>query len=452
MNDDAFARRWQSEIESHRLGEVYDDTPPPRAPNGWRKLLARALSRRGMAPCELFGTTYLLPNDPGLEGFRREIAEGGDPAAVAILRDWLAERGCPVPLPVHEAALRYMSDPVGSEARGHEPRSHGLPVRLELHQLRLDPDIQPRTQLNVTRYEEYAEGLRADPPVRLPPVDVFLDEADVYWLADGWHRREAHVLAGRSHIWARIHRGARRDAILFAVGANATHGLHRSNADKRRAVSRLLADNEWRQWSNREIARRCRVDESLVRDMRQELSAVLPQIHEATSPPQPRTVRRGGTTYTMDTARIGRTQETPQQEARKQERREEVAKRLSPRERIRLAEEGLRNGDITPAQCSIIAVRAAEEIILSGVRSEPQPPPPRRQEPIAPPQPLLPCVPQQPAEKPAEQTTQQPPVVGIGPAAMQGALSQLQRMSREQRAEMRREIDRLDATEKSKAG
>lgn len=39
-----------------------------------------------------------------------------------------------------------------------------------------------------------------------------------------------------------------REAILFIVGANASHGLRRTNADKRRTVERLLADEEWRGW------------------------------------------------------------------------------------------------------------------------------------------------------------------------------------------------------------
>jgi hypothetical protein len=39
-----------------------------------------------------------------------------------------------------------------------------------------------------------------------------------------------------------------------SVSANAPHGLRRTNADKRRAVVRLLEDTEWSQWADREIA------------------------------------------------------------------------------------------------------------------------------------------------------------------------------------------------------
>ena len=62
--------------------------------------------------------------------------------------------------------------------------------------------------------------------------------------------------------------GSRRDAILYSVGANQAHGLRRSNADKRKAVMTLLGDEEWSQWSNREIGRRCGVSPEFVNRLR----------------------------------------------------------------------------------------------------------------------------------------------------------------------------------------
>lgn len=64
--------------------------------------------------------------------------------------------------------------------------------------------------------------------------------------------------------------GGIREAILFSLGANANHGLRRTNRDKRRAVLTLLNDEEWTQWSNLQIAKRCGVDEGLVRKLRPE--------------------------------------------------------------------------------------------------------------------------------------------------------------------------------------
>ncbi len=65
---------------------------------------------------------------------------------------------------------------------------------------------------------------------------------------------------------------------------------------KRRAVERMLRDEEWAQWSNVEIARRCAVSESLVRSMKPIF--VLNEDSE-------RKVTRNGTAYTQNTAHIG---------------------------------------------------------------------------------------------------------------------------------------------------
>jgi hypothetical protein len=92
--------------------------------------------------------------------------------------------------------------------------------------------------------------------------------------------------------------GGLREAILHSVASNATHGVRRSNDDKRRAVLLLLADEEWAKWSDREIARRCSVSQPLVTRIRAE--------HLQQFADGPRTVSRGGKVYSMDTARIGR--------------------------------------------------------------------------------------------------------------------------------------------------
>jgi hypothetical protein len=69
------------------------------------------------------------------------------------------------------------------------------------------------------------------------------------------------------------------------------------NADKRRAVNILLDDEEWSTWSNRDISRRCGVDEGLVRKLRS-VSADNPQIA--------RKVERNGTVFDMKTGNIGK--------------------------------------------------------------------------------------------------------------------------------------------------
>src|SRR5438067_1360425 len=112
------------------------------------------------------------------------------------------------------------------------------------------------------------QDLYADEGVdALPPVTVFFDDT-VYWVADGFHRVEAlRTLKQRrpdiTHVPVDLRQGSKRDAILFACGANAKHGKPLAYSEKRSAVQRLLADEEWSQWSNRAIARHVGVGRTL---------------------------------------------------------------------------------------------------------------------------------------------------------------------------------------------
>ncbi|HFD40041.1 MAG TPA: hypothetical protein ENJ31_09405 [Anaerolineae bacterium] len=147
--------------------------------------------------------------------------------------------------------------------------------------IRTDGGTQARVSINMETVQEYAEAMeRGD---KFPPLLVYHD-GQHYWLVDGFHRHKAIEMA--FGIWedvaVEIRQGSRREAVLAAVGANARHGLRRTNADKRNAVLVLLRDDEWRQWSNREIARRAAVSEKMVRMLRQELERE-GEIQEATT-------------------------------------------------------------------------------------------------------------------------------------------------------------------------
>jgi hypothetical protein len=121
-------------------------------------------------------------------------------------------------------------------------------------------------------------------------------------LADGFHRLRAFIAADRETIPADVRQGTRRDAILYSVGANETHGLRRTNDDKRRAVLTLLNDAEWSKWSDREIARQCAVHFNYVGRLRKDVT-----ITRSDSEPSQRTfTTKHGTTATMNTAAIGK--------------------------------------------------------------------------------------------------------------------------------------------------
>ncbi len=125
---------------------------------------------------------------------------------------------------------------------------------------------QSRVTVNGDVVAEYAQAIEDGQD--FPPVAVYQSGDGQLWLADGFHRLAAHVKAGKTEIAATVQDGGQRAAILHSVGANASHGLRRTNADKRRAVEMLLSDPEWAQWSDREIGRFCRVSQPFVSSIR----------------------------------------------------------------------------------------------------------------------------------------------------------------------------------------
>lgn len=132
---------------------------------------------------------------------------------------------------------------------------------LEIALLHRDAQTQCRVSMDAATVERYREAWLdgAD----FPAVTVY-DDGERRYLVDGFHRTEAALKAGKRKIRAQVIQGTRREAVLYAAGVNAEHGLQRTNDDKRRAVDMLLADPEWRQWSNRRLAKIVRVSPPFV--------------------------------------------------------------------------------------------------------------------------------------------------------------------------------------------
>src|SRR5215470_9391086 len=136
-----------------------------------------------------------------------------------------------------------------------------------------DPGAQMRIEMRAETVNDYAEAMLND--ADFPPVILYHDGTD-YWLGDGYHRVAAARKIERETIKAEVREGTARDAILCGVGANATHGLQRTQADKRQAIERLLFDPEWARWSDRKIAEAAKVDHKTVAKVRRELSGEFP--------------------------------------------------------------------------------------------------------------------------------------------------------------------------------
>lgn len=207
---------------------------------------------------------------------------------------------------------------------------------MRLIDIRIDGGTQPRSEINEGAVRDYAEALSNG--VEFPPVIVFHDGKD-YWLADGFHRWHAHRHAGIAEIRADLKAGTRRDAVLFAIGANATHGLQRTNADKRRAVEMLLADTEWAAWSDHEIARRAAVSHAYVGRIRRSLETFPVSEAESAGPPdaessdkQARTfTTKHGTVSTMRTGGINADRQSPEDPEAQREAVAQVEGREQPR-------------------------------------------------------------------------------------------------------------------------
>jgi hypothetical protein len=139
----------------------------------------------------------------------------------------------------------------------------GAKVKVKLANIELDASIQCRASINTDTVNEYAESMTAGE--KFPPVELF-GAADSCLIGDGWHRVLAARQIGAVDIDANMHSGGRVDALRFALSANASNGLRRTNADKRRCVE--IALKEFPRLSDNAIAQLCGVDNHTVKAAR----------------------------------------------------------------------------------------------------------------------------------------------------------------------------------------
>jgi hypothetical protein len=194
-------------------------------------------------------------------------------------------------------------------------------MKIPLKEIKIDSWVQPRYQMNINLISEYREAMQAGDV--FPNVVVFYDGRD-YWMAAGFHRYSAIMgLRGDGAIKddtieADVRSGGRRDAFLYAVGTNFDNGERRTPQDMRAIVGKMLADAEWSQLSDSEIARQCKVSHALVSKMRAEISLSTAESDKPksrrshssvayTPPPKQRQVKtKHGSVTMMDTTNIGR--------------------------------------------------------------------------------------------------------------------------------------------------
>src|SRR3954464_1109212 len=96
---------------------------------------------------------------------------------------------------------------------------------------------QTRATMNQAIVDDYAELMAQG--VDLPEPIVFF-AGEEFWLADGFHRVAAAEKIGRESIDCEQRDGGYLEALRYSLKANVTHGLRRTNEDKRHAVQLVL--------------------------------------------------------------------------------------------------------------------------------------------------------------------------------------------------------------------
>ena len=169
---------------------------------------------------------------------------------------------------------------------------------IKVEDIVVDPKLVDRTDgLDYVTVQTYADDMESG--AIFPAVETVSD-GQSSWLVDGQHRLAAAKQLGHETITANVTEGNYRDALLKSCATNAEHGKPRTNEDKRQKVLMLLEDEEWSKWSDREIARQCKVGHPLVGELRNLTGISSSEKTERTY------VTKHGTLATMNTTNIGK--------------------------------------------------------------------------------------------------------------------------------------------------
>lgn len=114
-------------------------------------------------------------------------------------------------------------------------------MQMFINSLEECPRVQVRRTIDVDTVERYQEGMKSG--AVFPPLVVFREpDTERYVVADGHQRLQAARDAELESIEVDVRDGDETDALEFALGCNAEHGLPRTRADIQNGV-RLLMTN-----------------------------------------------------------------------------------------------------------------------------------------------------------------------------------------------------------------
>jgi len=172
-------------------------------------------------------------------------------------------------------------------------------MEVAIEEITVDVEIVGRADgLDSEIVQTYADRMEAGdvfPPIKL------VSDGDVFWLVDGQHRLEAAKRVNGDQISAKVTKGDRWAALEMSGDNNADNGRPRTNEDKRQKVLMFLEGERWKDWSGREIARRCRVDNKFVEKLRKNHTEDILSMENERTFIHPKT----GKPATMDVTNIG---------------------------------------------------------------------------------------------------------------------------------------------------
>lgn len=146
-------------------------------------------------------------------------------------------------MPDRAIAEQFKCNP-GTVARARKKHAAGsvggLLRTVRLTDLVCDPRVQMRTETDAEAIQRYQEA--AEDSQTLPPLVAFDVDGVGLVLAAGFHRHAAYLLAGFEDCVVEVRHGTFDDAILYAVGDNAAHGLPRT---KDTLIRSITAYRDW---------------------------------------------------------------------------------------------------------------------------------------------------------------------------------------------------------------
>lgn len=185
-------------------------------------------------------------------------------------------------------------------------------MKLKLAAVRIDGGTQARVALDQAVVIEYSENMKEGD--KFPPMVVFHDGSH-YWLADGFHRYFARKANGELEAEFDVKEGTQRDALLYSFGANGVRGLKLTAEDIRAIITRMLQDDEWKGWSDTQIAKHIGTSNMTVGRVRRALEEQGKVAPKKTS----KFVDKHGNESEMKTDKIGKAEKPKKEEAPKEQ-------------------------------------------------------------------------------------------------------------------------------------